>query len=355
MRKNHEFWNTQPVDKNGVGIIPNGTSGSLEQPKLPDGFRFEDLRCIEEVTEFLEKNYVEDVHAEHMLRYSSNFLKWVIDCGGEKKKYCIVLRLCGRMVGFIFGKEHHVVIRGEKNRAIGVNFLCVAQEMRGRRLAPILIKEITRRANVDGIFKGVFTSGTELFFNVSHGRYYHRPLNAENLFMSRFSDRIMKIRETRVRRGTRIAEERDMKEIERLYMEESKRYMLYEEMGSSDIISALKPVKNVVYTYVHEDDGCIDGFGAFLIIETIEKKSRRSVQGGYLYYRGGKDNTKMVEDLIYFAQKEGCDVFNCLDIMENSLFLEGLGFFPGSGELRYYLYNWSSGEVPKDKVFFILP
>ncbi|WEL38286.1 N-myristoyl transferase [Encephalitozoon hellem] len=355
MGKDHQFWNTQPIDRNGTGVISSKASGSLEQPKLPEGFRFEDLRCVEEVAEFLEKNYVEDVCSKHKLKYSSDFLRWVVDSEDKRKKYCIVLRLYGRMVGFIFGKEHHVVIRGVKNRVIGVNFLCVSCDMRGKRLAPVLIKEVTRRANVDGIFKGVFTSGTELFFNVSRGRYYHRPLNAENMFMSGFSDRMMEVREVRARKGTRIAEEKDMKDIERLYLEESKQYMFYEEMELSGIISTFKPVKNVLYTYVHESDGHIDGFGAFFVIDTIEKKSNRKVQGGYLYYKGGKDSTQMVEDLIYFAQREGCDVFNCLNMMGNLSFLRNLGFYPGTGELRYYLYNWSSGEVPKEKVFFILP
>ena len=34
------------------------------------------------------------------------------------------------------------------------------------------------------------------------------------------------------------------------------------------------------------------------------------------------------------------DVFNALNIMENSQFLEELKFEMGDGELYYYLYNW---------------
>ncbi|KAL7347974.1 N-myristoyl transferase [Encephalitozoon intestinalis] len=355
MEEKHKFWNTQPVGKNGLGIISNERSVSLEKPKLPGGFRLEELESIEELARFLEENYVEDVHSGHMLKYSKDFLEWVIGSDEARKKYSVVLRLCGRMVGFIFAQEHWIVIREQKNRVVGVNFLCVSQEMRGRGLAPILIKEVTRQANMDGIFQGVFTNGIELFFNISHGRYYHRPLNGENLFMSGFSDRIIKSRKTHVREGTRVAEEKDMVDIEKLYLQESEKHMFYEEIRSSNISSTFKTVKNVIHTYVHESGGKIDGFGSFFIIDTIEKKSKRKVQGGYLYYRGGRDIKEMVEDLIYFAEKEGCDVFTCLDTMGNSSFLADLGFFPGSGEIRYYLYNWSTREVPKDKVFFILP
>ena len=37
------------------------------------------------------------------------------------------------------------------------------------------------------------------------------------------------------------------------------------------------------------------------------------------------------------------DVFNTLDIMNNSDFLKELKFGAGDGELHYYLYNWNFG------------
>lgn len=355
MAKNHEFWNKQPVDKSGEGVVHGASPGPLEQPRLPDGFRFEDLDSIGELDEFLRKNYSGDASEGHMLRYSEEFLRWMLEADNGKKRYCIVLRLCGRMVGFVFGREHIVDIRGERSRVLGANFLCVSQEMRGRGLAPVLIREVTRRANVDGIFRGVFTSEARLFFNVSRGRYYHRPLNPQKLFESGFCDRIMEVKDTRVREGTRLTSEMDMASIAKIYLEESRKYMFHEEMELADVVSALKPVKGVVYTYVHENQGTIDGFGTFFVIDTVERKSGKAARGAYLYYRGGSDPTRMVEDLMYFAQMEGCDVFNTLDIMGNTLFLAGLGFVCGSGELKYYLYNWGSEEVPRENVFFVLP
>jgi len=40
------------------------------------------------------------------------------------------------------------------------------------------------------------------------------------------------------------------------------------------------------------------------------------------------------------AKKNDFDVFNALDIMDNSSFLKELNFSPGDGNLHYYLYNW---------------
>lgn len=50
-----------------------------------------------------------------------------------------------------------------------------------------------------------------------------------------------------------------------------------------------------------------------------------------------------------FPQK-GFDVFNALDLMENTVFLEKLKFGIGDGNLQYYLYNWKCPPMEPDKV-----
>ena len=57
---------------------------------------------------------------------------------------------------------------------VEVNFLCVHKKLRSKRLAPVLIKEITRRVNVCGIFQAAYTAGIVLPKPVACCRYYHR-------------------------------------------------------------------------------------------------------------------------------------------------------------------------------------
>lgn len=40
-----------------------------------------------------------------------------------------------------------------------VNFLCVHKKVRKHRLAPVLIKEITRRVNCKNIWQAIYTAG----------------------------------------------------------------------------------------------------------------------------------------------------------------------------------------------------
>ncbi len=45
---------------------------------------------------------------------------------------------------------------------VEINFLCVHKKLRSKRVAPVLIREITRRVNHTGIFQAVYTAGVVL-------------------------------------------------------------------------------------------------------------------------------------------------------------------------------------------------
>lgn len=62
-----------------------------------------------------------------------------------------------------------------------INFLCVHKKLRSKRLAPVLIKEITRRVNLQDRWQAVYTAGTVLPRPVGRCRYYHRSLNPKKL------------------------------------------------------------------------------------------------------------------------------------------------------------------------------
>lgn len=59
-------------------------------------------------------------------------------------------------------------------------------------------------------------------------------------------------------------------------------------------------------------------------------------------------NGSKLQDIIYNlvieAKNQQCDVFNCLDIMENKSIFQNLKFKIGDGKLHYYLYNYSIGN-----------
>lgn len=55
---------------------------------------------------------------------------------------------------------------------------------------------------------------------------------------------------------------------------------------------------------------------------------------------------QLMQDALILAASKGYDVFNALDLMENSSFLKDLKFGIGDGSLQYYLYNWRMANAP---------
>lgn len=68
-----------------------------------------------------------------------------------------------------------------------INFLCVKKTMRNHRLAPVLIKEVTRRVNLRNMWQAVYTAGIVVPSPIAKARYYHRNLNPKKLIEIGFS------------------------------------------------------------------------------------------------------------------------------------------------------------------------
>lgn len=60
---------------------------------------------------------------------------------------------------------------------VEINFLCVHKKLRSKRVAPVLIREITRRVNLQGIFQAVYTAGVVLPKPVGTCRWVGRSRN----------------------------------------------------------------------------------------------------------------------------------------------------------------------------------
>ena len=85
-----------------------------------------------------------------------------------------------------------------------------------------------------------------------------------------------------------------------------------------------------------------------------EKHSR--LHAAYSYYNVATTVPleRLMSDLLVLADKEKQDVFNCLDVMDNGVFLEPLKFGPGDGKLQYYLFNWKIRTVKAAEIGLVL-
>lgn len=78
-------------------------------------------------------------------------------------------------------------LNGKVLKMAEINFLCVHKNLRAKRMAPVLIKEITRRVNEKNIWQAVYTAGITIPTPCSNATYWHRGLNPKKLVEVGFS------------------------------------------------------------------------------------------------------------------------------------------------------------------------
>lgn len=108
---------------------------------------------------------------------------------GWQKEWHVGVRATasGKLVAFISAIPVALRVRNKTLKASEVNFLCIHKKLRSKRLAPVLIKEITRRCYLEGTWQAIYTAGVVLPKPVSTCRYYHRSLDWKKLNEVKFS------------------------------------------------------------------------------------------------------------------------------------------------------------------------
>jgi glycylpeptide N-tetradecanoyltransferase len=155
---------------------------------------------VKEVYDLLSLNYVEDDDASFRFQYSAEFLHWWVGLsmasgcicrhgtqGSETARLsqgmaywraCIVKQetsrvylrrtyitpcpwpVSNRWSGLLLLRN--LLINHSRFEASEINYLCVHKKLRSKRLAPVLIKEVTRQCHLKGVFQAIYTAGVVL-------------------------------------------------------------------------------------------------------------------------------------------------------------------------------------------------
>lgn len=392
----YKFWQTQPVPKfdDKKGEIEEGPFKIIDVDKvpeqaspLPEGYEWVTMDLtrdgeLKEVFELLYGHYVEDDDATFRFNYSISFLKWALLAPGWTKEWHVGVRTSAsqRLVAFISGVP--VTLRVRTNvikRASEINFLCIHKKLRSKRLAPVLIKEVTRRCYRLGTFQAIYTAGVVLPTPVSTCRYFHRALDWQKLYEVGFSPlpkaskpayqvRKYALPDVTSVKGLRPMESKDVDAVLSLltrYLatfdmapvftgEEIDHWMLHKEEAERE---------QVIYSYVVEDPSTkkVTDFFSFYTLESsvLGNDKHKNIRAAYLFYYASelalqkprhasaiKERfNSLIQDALILAKRYKFDVFNALTLMENSLFLEEQKFGGGDGQLHYYLYNYKANPI----------
>lgn len=373
--KRYQFWETQPVPRlnetpeSSEAIEPNKTPDQVksEPYNLPDGFVWDTLEIdndsiLKELYTLLNENYVEDEDAMFRFDYSPQFLRWALQPPGWRQEWHCGVRVqkSNKLVGFIGATPAEIKIAaGEDSKIIKmveINFLCVHKKLRSKRMAPVLIREITRRVNLLGIFQAIYTAGVVLPKPVAKCRYYHRSLNPKKLIDVKFSSLTKNMTMKRTLRLYNLPEDprlEGFKELNKTHIpqvysmlsEYLDKFDLAPKFSIEEVEHWFLPQQDVINSYVVERDGQVLAFTSFYTLPStvISHPTYDSIKAAYSFYNYSTQPITLVElirDSLIMAKKMDYDVFNALDLMENKQFLEELKFGIGDGDLQYYLYNW---------------
>ncbi|CAI4219283.1 unnamed protein product [Parascedosporium putredinis] len=367
-----KFWKTQPVPKFGEKIKEEGPMQvktvddvSQEPDPLPEGFEWVTMDLtseeeLKEVHDLLEGHYVEDDTAMLRFNYSIPILRWAMLAPGWKPDYHIGVRASQsrRLVAFISAIPVRCRVRKAVITVSEVNFLVVHKKLRNKRLAPVMIKEVTRRSNLNDIWQGLYTGGNILPTPVSTCRYYHRALDWQKLYEIGFSPLPPGSRPSQQIKRYQLPEKGKLKGVPVRHGPEFTK----EEFIHWFVSATEDREERVVWGYVVEDDnGKITDFFSFYGLDSsvINHNKHKLLRAAYHFYYATETGLtekpdksalkKRLNDLMHealvFGKKLKFDVYNALTLMENSLVLNDHHFGGGDGNLHYYLFNYKTAPI----------
>jgi glycylpeptide N-tetradecanoyltransferase len=384
--EDYKFWKTQPVpgidehptQHEAIDVEKNVEDIRKTPLNMPAGFVWCDLDLtkeneLKELYDLLYQNYVEDDDNMFRFDYSMDFLRWVLMSPGFHKEWHVGVRneKTGKLMAFIGGFP--TTIRAYTNviPMAEINYLCVHKKLRAKRLAPVLIKEITRRVNLHNIWQAVYTAGAVLPMPVSSCRYYHRNLNPKKTVEVGFSHLPPNMTMTRLIKINRVPDEvstpgfqpmlmRHVPQVTVLLNEYLSKFDLAAEMNQTEVAHWLLPRPGVVDAFVVEDPvtAAVTDFCSYYHLPStiIGHATHKTLFAAYSFYNVATVTplVKLMQDCLTMAKKNDMDVFNALNLMDNETFLHTLGFGQGSGDLQYYLYNWRCPRMAHGKVGLVL-
>lgn len=375
MGKRHAFWETQPVGQfkdlgdtslpEGPIELPIPPSEVKQEPyNLPNLYEWttcdiDSEETCAEVYNLLTNNYVEDDENMFRFNYSKEFLRWALRPPGYFRNWHIGVRVKAskKLVAFISGVPARIRVRDEVVKMAEVNFLCVHKRLRSKRLAPVMIKEVTRRVHLENMWQAAYTAGVVLPTPVTTCQYWHRSLNPKKLIDVQFSRlgarmtmsrtiKLYKLPGSTATPGMRKMELRDVPAVTRLLRNYLSQFVVAPDFDEDDVEHWLLPTENVVDSFLVESPETheITDFCSFYTLPStiLGNPNYSTLKAAYSFYNVSTRTPllQLINDMLILAKQRDYDVFNALDVMHNETFLKELKFGPGDGQLHYYVYNY---------------
>jgi glycylpeptide N-tetradecanoyltransferase len=375
---------TPNVELEQVSKEPYKLPGTFEWSKFDLNTQFERVQPYDNLLKFLNRFYFEDPTSKFMDTFTVDRLKWMIGDSWTDTSNNICIGVVNKkdiVVGVISGTIQQTQIKQNKVDVLHVNLMCVHPSYRTKRLSPVLIKEITRRANLKGCFQGIFCTERYVPRPFSSLNVHHRPLNIEKLIDSNYTKLTGKIEVEELIKKYRLPKKTHNKNFIRLKEDDGKhieqacdllnryldKFMVHPVFSKEEFVVKfigdsfeLSSQSNQVVSYVLLDDKTDEVLDFVSYYTTTmksfnkEQEKQTQIQVGHLYYYTSTVETayRLVNDMLIVAKNNGVDLFNATNALENDTFLKELKFEEGPTTLNCNLFNWNVLDIPPQQIAF---
>jgi len=345
---------------------------------LPNGYKWytydmTNINICNKVSAFLRKHYIPDKKHNYRIQYSGKFLRWLFTVPGRLNICIGVESKNGIMAGFVSGTIIKMQINKNTTDIVENKFMCVHLQLRKKGLGRQLLKQITKQFEQYGqvlqkqqgtkkklfcvrtIYGSVLEKDTALFT----GKYYHRPLNIDNLIDSDLLKTTNNVKIDDVKKkyylpdnptntSFRKIKKDDIEETFNLFKSYITKYNCHPILNLKEFTHIFYNDHVSVYVLII-DDVVVDFISYFKLPIEIKNKhaGTKILNRAYLYYYTSDEETpyRLIRDLLIVARNNGIDVLIASDIMEHGDIMQDLNFMDGPNKINYYLRGIKSPKL----------
>ena len=358
------FWQTQPVVHNRETKVAESTERPLgtSPVSLPAGLKWVTLdpttdEHLQRLVGLLDEHYLVDENKNFRLLYPKKLLRWVLTSPGAENDFLFGLEDTeGRLVGSIALLPGLLQSESDTLPVVDIDFLCLHEDWRLRGLAPVLIREATRRANTYSIFQAVYTNNKSTSLPLTSVFVKHFVFRPKKLLVAHFVSSALaeffhekqlpaRIEASKLRRAAPT----DLPAIQEILAALDKTYKKVYAHPKHWLLDK----EGVVRSFVFEENRAVCGFVSFYELVTVSLKTRTSFRTAVLFHlvvSTAVEREVLLEALVVM-QALGFDQV-LAQLAGSSETLRDLGFVAGDGCLQFYIYNKNYEPVSNEKVYY---
>lgn len=342
-------WDDYPMkrdDKHTNKIIqPEFAPLSSEMESLPPGFNFIELDLMTDdsgecahIAQFLNEN------SENVFQYSKDFIKWTLVVPGQQRSIVLTVGAGNKkLIGIVCARPVCYRIDGRAIRSFEIGWLCTRKDMRHKRLAAVLMRELYRR-----IHSAPFPMDVGMIFSVTDRQLPSLHVIGPSHFLFKNIDETIKPNKNI--NLIRFANRRDLSRMMKLYKSYQPKWRMYREYTQDEFEHAFLKRGDVSTYVVRTDNGDVKDFISMSSLHHSEKGPVAHIH--FISFVNEKLLELFVQNILFILSKNDYSGVLIEDVNAVGEVLRTKLDFQDIHTRWYYQFNYNTKLIGLDQTQF---